>query len=1819
MRNLVLLAFTLCTLMAQANNGRALERLLRQCIQREDVTPDSIFTDIPMLEQYRLQQTSPSDRAVCAAVMGHIYVRNANRAQAYTFATPANPDSIQEWSRMDWYRAAAMRFEEAFADLDALASASTRAWTPLVERGASEHVFRGDMLYVAWAALLSAPREVRQMPGTHFPDYGRLITYYNSRGNRDAALQLELDSLDMRGEELQIATLQRLLNQYSGSPLCAEVYDRLANMPDQTEAQQLAWLEEGLRLYPKSPYAVNLRNSLLVLRTPILRCSAPSIVHSDSAWVYRMHAVKNVCSMRVDVYSLPRDFDSGRHVTIDTIARYGQLQNTLQHDFLYHEPHITFSDSIPMPPMPYGYYAFVVTPSTDADISRSMSRDYLLMQVSDMKVLYNRLNQSTGRYIVVDAQSGAPIRGVQMEVGSKQQWRTVAFSDSRGIIDLPYDSLPQSRHRWRVSHGEDRFLSSYSQYSDWGDFYSESRDTVTHIELYTDRNIYRPGQTVHISGIVYRQHQWEMHVVKDYDVELVVEDANRKTVSEAALKADAMGVFSYDVELPKDRLPGYYSVRVGETSHVFRVEEYRRPTFLVEMDEAPSLRLPVDSITLTGQALNYSGTPVRGARVTGTYSWRNHSWCRMYFPDTTPLQTDTVYTDQEGRFSITVPVSLSDEESRWGRMLSLNVDVLNPAGETQQGEAFVSLSSQALQAYMSVPSMIDKEAPGRLNVEVLSSTYKHVDATVQCQLYRDGEQVFACEFPSGKPQSTELFADLPSGRYDLRATAVVLGDTATEHCSVVLFSQRDTHVPVDTLLWYYAPRTQYSRQEGTARVQVGSSLSDVYLYYTLQYGERIAQDTLIHFSDSLLTFDIPYTTQDERVALARFVFVRNGQMYTHTETLHQERPDNKLTYHWDTFRDRLLPGQRERWTMTLRHLDGTPARANVMATMYDASLDALAAGNYWGLYTSLRYGTHSQWWRTDVKWTSSSTASSSGAFHHPDLYESEYSHLDDTYFPAFMHYLDYGPRRKVRDVMYEGGSSREVMRLGAIPEASEDEDELQGSIGGLTLATNFAAETQTREAEPQEAAPEKPAFLRENFQETAFFYPALRTNASGQVSISFTLPQSLTTWRMLSVAHTADMHTVSLQAEAVAQKPFMATLSLPRFLRQGDQASLSATIENVSEEPRKGKGTLLLIDPMTDRVLNRQTCTFDLQPGTSQSYAFPYTVPQGVDMLVCRWQAEGQGDSDGEQRYLAVLSNQELVTVTRAFSWRGQGKHELPLAHLVPDGTVTDPQLTVEYTPDPIWLALETLPALQTPQYEDALSLATACYAGKIAQFIADNNPQVGEVLSQLKDEEKVSPLAQNEELKGLLLRETPWVAQAEWEAGRMERLHTLFDAAQQSALQSASMEKLRALQTDEGGFRWLPDMPVSEYITREVAYLLTREQLLTGRTDTPMLQAAVRYLQSENHKWIEHMRQHKDKPTSLSLSSLRLLYVQYASGLPLTGQAREDADFLLDALTKRATEDMSREECALAALVLHYAGREKLALHYLAKVEHYLVHDEEQGTHINYPSGSFTSIDRKLHIHTQILEAEQVLHPQATEVISGMRQHLLAQKRTQQWSTSVNSANAVYALLMRTDADYRLSVNVEDKVSVVYGEHSRQPLVGDRSTIGQLHETVSATKRPQTLEVEKQHDNDSWGAVYLQYRQPLDEVERAEQGLRIRAEYSTNAVAVGDHVHVQYVITADRDYEYVCLHAPRPATLEPVRTLSGYRYTDGIGYYRAFHDASIDYFVQRLPRGTYVLEEDMTATSPGVYSNGSVTLRCLYAPEYQAHTSDMKLEVRTR
>lgn len=1777
-----------------ADYGQLLKAQLLRAAAQTQIAPDSADVALSHLETQASEAKDPAKKSVYATVLGKLYERRLDDEEAKA--------KSKHW------------FAVAMEDPTSLAQHKCAEYEPAVAEGVDSKIFGNDLLHVV---------------GMEAKAYKALQAYYASKGNRPAAcisacLGLrygrEVDTYEVRKSKY-LQALDSLIREYGdlreAGELAIERSQFLSNAPDMTAEDNVNYINYALNKWGDWPRMNQLRNSLADWQRPRFNINfGDRMLLPQAKRLVRINAIRNIVSLTLNIYRMniggdcaldPGDPDGWATLQKKVVA--GAVQTLTKH-YVGQPAWKENSDSLTIQGLPVGVY--LVEATTD---NSKIEPQRALLNVSNLYVMAQGLPDNQVRYVVVNATTGEAVPGAHLRLTTpatydNEKEQTIGLTtDKNGEAYYKYSKrVPEKAFAYTDNDKALRETNVSARYNYWS-----NKDNQEDTRLFTDRAIYRPGQQVHVALIAYKQERAPQMTKPQVGkrVKLTLCDPNYKEVASQDVTTDAFGSASADFTLPKSGLTGRFTIKSDDYGVArFRVEEYKRPTFEITYDSCKVNYQPGDTVKVRGWAKTYSGVPVQGSKVSYEvrrelrwWSWRSDERAKQ-------LLTDSTVTASDGSFTVKLPMTYPDNINLDHPVffnISANAKVTDGTGETHEAETSLPLSNRQAVLTTDLPDKSLRDSLKVFTVKRTNLAGKQTDGIVNYRL--DGHAWKTAE--ANKPIA--LGETLPSGKHELEA---ICGQDTVKK-SFVVFSYSDKKPVVTTHEWFYVSDHEFPNDGRPVYIQVGTSDKDTHIYYSVFSGERILTKGVSKLSDEVVTRKLHYKEEYGEGVTITLAWVKSGKMYSHLVSLTRPVPDHKLKLTWKTFRDKLTPGQKEQWTLHIETPQGHPATAQLLASMYDKSLDAIAK-HQWKFNIENFFSTPSAFWSRG--WQQAVGLYGFESANALNVHALDFSHLDPAMFDfANPNNFRYGSRRLLMsrantletadaasNTLYE--TSVQVKKNKA--EAVESAPQHQGKIAGLGNYKGQGAEDgQTATA----------AQVRENLQETAFFYPALTSDDKGNVNISFTLPESVTTWKFMGLAHDANFNYGQITAEAIATKAVMVQPNLPRFVRQGDQTGVTCRIANMSDKDVKGKARLQLLNPETDKVVEEWTAPFAVKAGQTATASFTLDgdrladLGQGASLFIARVTAEGQGFSDGEQHYLPLLPNKEYVTTTLPFTQNGAGAKTLDLSKVFPSADKRN-RLTVEYTNNPAWLMIQALPTVANPTEQNAISLATALYANTIAQHLLASNPTITKTVKLWQMEpgdgsSLTSNLQKNGELKTLLLSETPWVADANRETEQKQQLANYLNASAADYRLKTFTEKLAALQNPDGSFSWWPEMPGNKWITMEVVGTLTRlNSLMATQDHTMLLGKAFSYLDRRIADEVKDLKKEaqKKRPSVQAPSEFACDYL-YASALAGRKQT-PDMRYLLGLLEKKPTR-LTIYGKARTAVILAQYGHAQRAKEYLQSLNEYSVYKEETGRYYDTRRASYSWKDYRIPTQVAAIEALRLLDPNDTKTLDDMKRWLLQEKRTQSWDTPINTVDAVYAFLADQKGQADMDKLSTPQAATLKVDGHKLDLPQATAGMGYV-KTVIDTPSPATFTAEKTSEGTSWGALYAQYWQKASDVTAQSSGLEVKREVLVDGkvigdkniqVKVGDKVKVRITIVADRDYDFVQVQDKRAACLEPAGLTSGYHW----GYYCTPKDNVTNYYFDLMAKGQHVMETDYFVDRQGEYASGICTAQCAYSPEY--------------
>lgn len=1769
---------------AAKDYGQLLAAETRQMTLWNEISADSLMPNVKRMEAEVLKVNDPALKAVRYAVLGKVYC-------------DMNEKKSQEF------------FKKALEQPELLARHTSAEYVPLTLKGVDGSSFNNDLLH-----LIGFEADSKEA-------YLQLYTYYNKVGNRGAAClcayklieKYRQDDVREVKKSKYLQTIDSLIQVYQDIPeageLAVEHFRFMEGATDAKPQDKLNYINYALSRWGGWSRMNELRNAQKRLTEPMFRVkNMPQVLRpGEKAWVHLN--VRNLQNLKISISRLNITADNDYNAQDEATYKMLLKKTTKLHqkDFsrnYYGRPdYETVKDSIEIGGnLPLGAYLMEVT-SDNTGIAPQRE----LFYVSNLAVMIQQLPDDRHRYVVVNATDGQPIAGAKIELYN-QRYDFKTKKDKRLVhARLTTDENGEAYFKnvdgeVLISTNSDKFMPAKYIYLSRTRYY-EKKDNESKYQVYTDRALYRPGQKVHVTAINFVNMKGidaKVPVGRELGFQLV--NASWKEVEMKKAKIDEYGTASVDFELPKEGQTGMYRVSVNDqVNRFFRVEEYKRPTFEITFPKVNEKYNWGDTVVVKASAKTYAGVPVQGAKVEYQVTRRNQLWWWGAGSAGQLVKTDSCVTREDGTFDVEIPLeaSLSGKDEadmsdfmRIARFFNFEVSaiVTDISGESHEGVMSLPLGTKPTILTVNLPKRIETDSLNTVTFAYRNASGMPISSRLKYRIdegeWKDAEAnapVSIKEYASSSASSSLVWK---SGVHQLEA---ICGQDTLQQ-KFTLFSMKDTHPVEPTTEWYYQTAKTFPRDGKPVYIQVGSSENGAHIVYSIIAGNKLLEKGAWELGDSIVT--LPFTYKEEYASgiVLNYSFVKQGKCYTRMMSIARPLPEKKLNIAWKTFRNRLTPGQKEEWTLRITTPDGKPAKAQLMSVLYDKSLDQIAPHS-WNLSLGFYQSLPDCYWEDNLSFRSFCL---NGAYltKYYDEKQLDVDKFDGKYFS----YYAYMQAVELSKLERSSGGTVESVRIQK-DELVQEEGRVMKTRGSNMNRVAAAAPSANKVFDVVEEMPQfvggsgsdagqflDKVQVRENMNETAFFYPALESDNNGNVAIRFTLPESVTTWKFMGLAHDKEMRNGLLVDEAVAQKTVMVQPNMPRFLHEGDKSSIVVKLFNTSDKKVSGNARMQILDAETQKVVWQKTQNYSINAEGSATVSFDVQgLKEGV--YINKVVAAGNGYSDGEQHYLPVLSNRELVVNTLPITLHQKGEQNFDLSKLFlnKEGKqakgAEDAKVTIEYTNNPSWLMVKALPAISNPDEENAISLMSAIYANTITTHIQ----------------------------KTLSLDN-----------------HSQKNLSQESNRLQNQVEKLKKLQNPNGSFSWWKGMKGSRYMTTSVAEMMVRLNAIAGvqKSTAKMLTSAIDYLSWQTAQEVREMKKQEEKKQKVNPSeqALHYLYILSMDGRKMKQNLEADKAYLLDKMSKM-TVDFSIYGKARAAVVLarnsqqNAAYREK-ADEYLQSVNEYAVYREEMGRYYDTRKALYSWRNYKIPTQVSVIEAMQMLKPNDKQTIEELQRWLLMSKRTQVWDTPVNTVDAVYAFMKGNESNW--SRKAENAVLKLDGK--QLPMPQDSTTLGYVK--TEKTGKASKLSIDKKSDYTSWGAVYAEFKQPVSEIGSMESGIKVRrvivpAESESKGKAqakVGEKVKVTLIITADRDYDFVQITDKRAACLEPVNQLSGYQW--GIGCYVSPRDHATNFYFDRLSKGKHIVEMEYYVDRKGDYQSGTCTAECTYSPEFGGRTETYELKV---
>ncbi len=1481
-----------------------------------------------------------------------------------------------------------------------------------------------------------------------------------------------------------------------------------------------------------------------------------------------------------------------------------------------------------------------------------------------------------------------------------------------------------------IKHNEERlFLDEYSYAYRYNDYAEAEETTSSTVHFFTDRSIYRPGQTIYFKGIVLRRSSKSNKsvIAANYSATVVLRDANYKDVDTLKVKTNDFGSFSGKFQLPQSGMNGQFSIYIkkevgGQAS--FRVEEYKRPKFYVDYEPIKGTYKVNDKIKVTGIAKAYAGNNIDGAIVKYRvvrqprfiYPWLFWRWWQPPSEEMEIAHGETK-TDKDGKFVVeftAIPDLKIEKKFEPVFDYTVYADITDINGETRSGEKMVSVGYKSLILSSDIPERTAADSLRKLSISTENMNGEHEPAVVKVtitklieekRLIRDRYWERPDQFVMSKEEYIKLFPyDEYANETDFKSWAkgaevfskadstkaggewklensqfspgfyiieMITKDKNGEEVKdvkyVELFDAKSNQLSRPDYLWTSVKKTSVEPGE-TAKVELGTSADNLFVVQQIskQTDAKVAKAgdyKFLTLSNEKRTFSFDISEADRGGFGSGWIFVKHNRFYQYNQTIYVPWSNKDLAVEYASFRDKTLPGSEEKWKVKISGYKNEKVAAEMLAAMYDASLDQFALHN-WNKPSLWPYYYSRISWTASTNFVQVTSTQKYLPYEEGKYVNKQYDELLSTsvfsggYMDGGLIRPGHAKMRMAKPVMAEanmmaGGAPAEE-KAGAV-----EFDDQPAPFRGNKYQTIYTSDKKdgSLKDEPvtEQSADVK---IRKNFNETAFFFPDLRTDSSGSIEFSFTMPEALTKWKFMALTHTKDLAFGYSTKEIVTQKDLMVQPNMPRFLREGDRMEFSSKIVNLTDKEMTGTAELQLFDAATNQPVDGwfknsfPNQYFTVGAGQSEAVRFPLEVPyQFNKALQWRIVAKAGTNSDGEGNIMPVLTNRMLVTETMPLPMRGTGTKNFNFEKLVNSGnseTLQHHALTVEYTSNPAWYAIQALPYLMEYPYECAEQTWNRYYANTLATYIANSSPKIKQVFEKWKITDTaalMSNLQKNQELKAVLLEETPWVLAAKNESEQKKNIALLFDMVRMSQQLSNSYEKLKQMQSSNGGFVWFTGGPddryITQYIITGIGHLKKLGATAPGQDDylKAILTKGIPYLDKRIKEDYADLIKYKTDLNKYTPGYTTIQYLYMRSFFPEYAIAKESQTAYNYFRTRAQATwlQQSKYMQGMIALAMHRTNDAKTPAAILKSLKENAINNEELGMYWKDQRSGWFWYEAPIETHALMIEAFQEAGKDKTAV-DDLRTWLLKNKQTNNWKTTKATAEACYALLLQGNDWLSNEPVVEIKLGTTTSIKSTE--AGAEAGTGYFKKTIEGSKvTPEmgnmAVTVTTTGNNQApvtWGGVYWQYFEDLDKITMASTPLKLAkklfVEKNTDrgpvltpvndgdVLKVGDKIKVRVELRVDRDMEYVHMKDMRASALEPVNVLSQYKWQDGLGYYESTKDASTNFFFNYLRKGTYVFEYPLFVTHAGNFSNGVTTIQCMYAPEFTSRSEGVRITV---
>lgn len=1867
-------------------------------------SPDSLVSELEQLEDECDREKDEANRAILNAILANKY-REINSRNIFSRETEVedigddklSPKYINEWTNVQFSKIIKEHSTRAFENLEILHKTKTKDYPQFITISTDSEIFEHDLLHLIYFFLHNAHYDI---PGEKITN--NIIQFYAEKGNEDAQIIIELQKVlgdnyadediiyddlneENEGNENRFKSkndaFKKLIARHpKNNNAIAEVYYRYASfLKDNSKFEESVEVindaiskfikETILKPFQSLLNEIQLKGIDIYISSSVCYPKQEIVANIDYKNINNFKLIRYKLKSQYNTYSKIRAVEKNieRGLKIDN---YADLEDQMDYALTPGNDYKKRRDVIKFhAPAQKGVYIYEIKIDDDnKENIKWKGKKYFILTISAIDVITTTDNKYL-EYIVVERKSGRPISNANVKLyiennsSNNFEYDLVesSISDSKGRGKFKKEYNNHKRYIFGVEYNNDKYLfneireNEYRYYK----YYSEGQNETTHkVTLFLDRSIYRPGQTVYFKGIVYSQKKDSVATYNDLKLTATLIDSNDKELSSTELISNDFGSFSGTFQLPTNCLNGGFTIeikssKVRSVRKYFSVEEYKRPSFEVTFDDINTKYQLGDTVTISGNAKTYSGIGLSGAKAQITikeisyYRWLVSGESKKVFDIT---------LDEQGRFSF--PLELKATNKKNYIQYHITCAATSTTGERQENCKLLNAGNQPLNITIN-QDRICKDTTISLIFGLTNSDGQYVQEVINYNLINEkGEVVDKGNVSSNTNIILKKWQNLESGRYTLETNINEEDiDTKTNKHEIIIFSYSDAQPINNTTLW---------GKEKDGVIYFGTSFSDAIIYKDVTCNGKVISSENISISNENKKFEFKYKEEYGDGAGIQLLLYREGKLYTQKISIEKPQPDKKLNLKWSSFRDKIYSGSHETWKLKIEDSNGKPIEAECLAFMYDQSLESIRP--YQEFYLPIRF------YRNIYFREFNSHRSNSSLLYYQTLKHivwnyNSYDQINTDLYLSSPKFFGFGGYRDNNRMLIMSKSSAEKVGGG---DAMYVDNFVYKQSGGII---KFGDAFKRYVDNPGN-------IVRENFAETAFFYPNLKCDKNGEYIIEFTLPQSLTTWNFKSLAHTKQMQWGTLEAKIIANKDFMISPNMPRFIKKGDIANISSLITNLTDNDINTEVVAEIFDPVNEKILGRQIKHIAINKGESTNIDFNFTtdstidknndgiiIPDNLDIIGVRFIAKNEQFSDGEQHLLPILSNKIKVVESIPISIRGKQSKEFSLSSLFNNQSekASNKKITLEFSSNPIWYAIESLPTLSEPISTSSIDWINCLYVNAISSYIVENNPKIKTIYSLWQknnngDKNSLrSKLETNQELKTILLNETPWVMEANDEKEQFASIARAFDDYRIKSSIDMSIDKIKSLQKADGGWSWFENMQSNRYITEYIITQLIRLNIICGDTISNfveeedydqdienMIDKGIEFLNSqmvkEYNDIMERKSRYKYKDIGISHAALRHLYILSLNNSDLNdyinsldNNSKNAINYFLKKVNEKPTMwDM--QDKAMVAQILNNSSREKEAILTMQSIKEHLTHTEDMGSFFDFDENPWGWNKQKINAHVAVIEAFNNIIEDSS-IVEEMKIWLLKQKQTQGWKSSAHSVEAIYALLMTGKkslmTDSKVRISIDNKSIDTDGDDGNSKPEAGTGYIKRIFSNIENS--PKVVSVTKEDEEIGWGAIYSSFEEDIDCLNENSNGtLHISKELylkgkeknkngykdilkridSNTQLKVGDIVTARFIIRVDRDLDFVQLKEERAGCFEPLSQLSGYQFGGGTWYYSEIKDASTNLFFEYLQKGDYVLEINYSINRKGEYQSGIATLQSAYSPEFSAHSKSIKIKV---